>query len=397
MRIVLVETAPYGGLLHYAVQLGNALASRGHQVELLTPRDNELTTRAHPATMRDVLIRPVDSTAEPPSGGMRILIRRARIAVRLVRAWMRISWEARRGRFDVVIVNCGVQNWIGALGALGLTSVAQGATRVDICHNAAVYDRWRGKGPLAAAPRLQRLLRSLYRRFDLVLVHGERTKAEFETRWPGARLALVPHGDERVFADEPPPPSDEERILFFGFWNKVKGMSVLMDAFDQLLERRPTARLTIAGSPQAQQMDVEVVRRWALAHRDTVRMVDRYVPIEEVSALFASARVVATPYLVGYQSGVVHIAMTMARAVVASDVGDLSAVVIDGETGIIVPPGDAAALSRALERLLSDPELAGRMGAAGRERVMRTSGWETVADRVEDAIMVARSEIERPA
>lgn len=396
MRIALIETAPFGGLLHYAVQLGEALASRGHQVELLTPRDNELATRAGTATMRDVLTRTVDSTAEPPSGGVRLLVRRARIALRLVRAWMRISWEVRRGDFDAVIVNCGIQNWIGALGALSLTTLVQGATRVDICHNAAVYDRWRGRGALAAAPRLHRLLRSLYRRFDVVLLHGERTKAEFETRWPGARLALIPHGDERIFADEPPPPSEEERILFFGYWNKVKGMSVLMEAFDQLVARRPSAKLTIAGSPQAQETDVEVVRRWALAHRDTVRMIDRYVPIEEVSALFAAARVVTTPYLVGYQSGVVHIAMTMARPVVASDVGDLSAVVIDGETGIIFPPGDATALSHALERLLSDPGLAQRMGAEGRERVLRTSGWETVAERVEDAIVSARSEIEQP-
>jgi starch synthase len=78
--------------------------------------------------------------------------------------------------------------------------------------------------------------------------------------------------------------------------------------------------------------------------------------------------------------------MTMARAVVASDVGDLSSAVIAGETGLLVPPDDPSALAAALERVVSDGELAARFGAAGRRRVMDHSGWETVAAEVEAAL-----------
>ena len=126
---------------------------------------------------------------------------------------------------------------------------------------------------------------------------------------------------------------------------------------------------------------------WAAAHHgDRVELIDRYIPVEDVRALFARARVVVTPYTAGYQSGIIHLAMTMGRAVVTADVGDLGAAVANGETGLVVKPGDAADLADALERLLSDEDLATQLGAAGRARVMGESPWERVAEEVEQAL-----------
>jgi glycosyltransferase involved in cell wall biosynthesis len=175
-------------------------------------------------------------------------------------------------------------------------------------------------------------------------------------------------------------------VLFFGEWRKVKGMAVLMEAFDALAARRPAARLTIAGAPAPEDADPDVVRRWAARHGDRVTVVDRYVPIADVPTIFAAARVVVAPYLVGYQSGVIALAMTMGRAVVASSVGDLSTAVVDGETGLLVEPGDAAALADALERALADPAAAARMGAAGRARAEAGCSWEAAAELAEAAL-----------
>jgi len=62
-------------------------------------------------------------------------------------------------------------------------------------------------------------------------------------------------------------------------------------------------------------------------------------------------------------------AMAHGRPVVATPVGGTGEVVVDGETGLLVPPRDAAALADALKRLLADGELRARLGAAGRRRV----------------------------
>jgi glycosyltransferase involved in cell wall biosynthesis len=74
-------------------------------------------------------------------------------------------------------------------------------------------------------------------------------------------------------------------------------------------------------------------------------------------------------------------AMAMGRPVVASRVGGIPDLVVEGETGFLVPAGDAEALAQAATRLLADPSLRARMGAAGRERVTQFQVG-TVAARI---------------
>ena len=72
--------------------------------------------------------------------------------------------------------------------------------------------------------------------------------------------------------------------------------------------------------------------------------------------------------------------MAHGRPVVASAVGGLLDLVVDGETGLLVPPRDPAALRAALQQLLGDPELRARLGAAARRRVQERFAWDAVLD-----------------
>lgn len=382
MRLAVVVTSGRGGLLHYAVQLADGLAARGHDVEALVPRGHELGGHRARAALRPVLQLPVAS-AEEPGTRLGYLGRRLGVAARVLRSWGRINVDARRRGYDAVIIAEDL-DVLPTVAAASLLTVGPRPVIAYVCHNVRRFNRW-GGADLQLDPRRDPI-RFLYPRLDLVFVHGARSRAEFEASWPPVRLAEIPHGDERLFGAEPPPPSDEERVLFFGDWRKVKGLPTLMRAFDAVAAERPRARLTIAGTPAPSDFDPEIVRRWAAERPGHVTLVDRYVPLEEVRPLFATARVVCTPYDVGYQSGVVHLAQTMARAVVASDVGDLPLAVRDGETGLLVPPGDDAALSAALAELLADRERASRYGAAAHARIAHAASWETVAEAVERAL-----------
>jgi len=72
--------------------------------------------------------------------------------------------------------------------------------------------------------------------------------------------------------------------------------------------------------------------------------------------------------------------MAHGRPVVASAVGGLRDLVVDGETGLLVPPNDPAALRTALERLLGDAGLRNRLGAAARERAAEHLSWERATE-----------------
>jgi starch synthase len=78
--------------------------------------------------------------------------------------------------------------------------------------------------------------------------------------------------------------------------------------------------------------------------------------------------------------GIVNLeAMACATAVVGSAVGGIPEVVSDGETGLLVPPDDPAALGAALNALVGDPAWAAAMGRAGRERAVAEFGWQAIA------------------
>ncbi|HEY4280658.1 MAG TPA: glycosyltransferase family 4 protein [Conexibacter sp.] len=392
MRIAVIEPAPFGGLLHYATQLADALAERGDEVDLLVPEANELS--GTPGAARRLEVLPAGQTAARAGAGrLAVMARRARTALWWLATWRRMIGTVRSGRYDAVIFNGSFDLWLNMLGGLALTRLASGATTAHVCHNARPFNRWSGEELYLSSSRTLKLLGVVYGSFDVIFVHGRRSRDEFEEGWPQLRATIIPHGDEGIFAAEPPAPSEEPRVLFFGDWRKVKGLDVLTDAFDLLLERMPEARLTIAGTPAPEEDGNERVLRWASERPEQVETIARYVPIPEVRAVFARSRVVALPYLVGFQSGVLHLAMTMSRAVVASDVGDLGSVVVAGETGLIVRPGDAVGLADGLRELLADPEKAAQFGAAGHARARAVTSWSTVAERVEDELTSAR----RPA
>jgi glycosyltransferase involved in cell wall biosynthesis len=115
--------------------------------------------------------------------------------------------------------------------------------------------------------------------------------------------------------------------------------------------------------------------------RDRVPEALGFVPHDRLLGLYERAAVVACPsYREGY--GVVCAeAMAYGRPVIASAVGGLRDLVVDGETGLLVPPGDVPALRGALQRLLADADLRRRLGTAGRERARELLSWDRAVEQ----------------
>jgi glycosyltransferase involved in cell wall biosynthesis len=208
---------------------------------------------------------------------------------------------------------------------------------------------------LELARRMPQLARGVLRGARLVIAAS--TGLADQAWLLGAReVRVIPSGVEiplQVSAEAEPP-----EILYAGRLSPEKGVLELVEAARGM-------QLVIAG-------DGPLLARVPGARG--------FVPHDELMRLYERAAVVACPSRrEGF--GVVCLeAMAHGRAVVATGVGGLRDLVVDGETGIVVPPGDSAALRVALQRLLADRELRRRLGAAGRERARQHFSWPVATD-----------------
>jgi len=198
-------------------------------------------------------------------------------------------------------------------------------------------------------------------------------------------IAIIPYGgaSSPSGTEVPPPPAGRPVILFVGRHVERKGIPFLIRAMDHL---RQDAELVICGHGDQTPALKELAA--AGASRDRIRFAGR-VDAEELSRLYAACTVFCLPSIVDSRGdteglGTVPLeAYAHGRPVVCSSAGGIPDVVVEGETGFLVPPGDATALAAALDRLLADPALAARMGETGRRLVLDRFSWPRIARDVE--------------
>ncbi len=187
---------------------------------------------------------------------------------------------------------------------------------------------------------------------------------------PEERFEIVHYG-LRAAPDEPAPYEGPPRLLCVGRLVPIKGHSVLFEAFARAREVLPELTLDLAGAGPLE----EELRA---AAPEGVRFLGRVTP---VAPAIEEHTAVVVPSL-GEGFGMVALeAMERARPVLASDVGGLPELVVDGETGLIVPRCDAAALAAAIVRVAGEPELARRLGEAGRRRALAEFSEERCIER----------------
>jgi alpha-maltose-1-phosphate synthase len=168
-------------------------------------------------------------------------------------------------------------------------------------------------------------------------------------------------------------------VVFVGRVTRQKGLPVLLRAADRI---DPAAQLVIcAGQADTPELESEVagLAGRLRARRSGVTWLSGMLAKREVIQLLTHATVFVCPSL--YEPlGIVNLeAMACGAAVVASRVGGIPEVVADGETGLLVPPGDAGALAEAINVLVGEPGRAAAMGQLGRKRAVAEFGWPAVA------------------
>jgi glycosyltransferase involved in cell wall biosynthesis len=168
-------------------------------------------------------------------------------------------------------------------------------------------------------------------------------------------------------------------LVFFGKVEPYKGLDTLAEALRLLASRgiEPTVRIVGAGSigEAAPQM-----AQFATLHPERVDRVDEYAGPDDIAAAIDSAAAVVLPYLSAAGSSTLAITGALAAPVIASRTGCFADFTVDGQSSILVPPGNAGALADAIARVLSDARVRDLIGAGLRKIVRERFDGTVIAE-----------------
>jgi glycosyltransferase involved in cell wall biosynthesis len=191
----------------------------------------------------------------------------------------------------------------------------------------------------------------------------------------------VPNGiDLERFRPVPIPSTSALRILGIGSLLRVKRWDVLLLTAQELARRGVSYQLTIAGEGALRSELERIARELGVAA--SVKFVGQ---TDDVARLLAeSTMLVHTAESEGCPNAVME-AMACGRPVVAANVGDMTTLINDGETGYLVPTNDVSAFAERISRFASSRELAQRLGDAGRAKAAREFGLDGFVANTFDA------------
>ena len=230
---------------------------------------------------------------------------------------------------------------------------------IFVCHNVLPHEGF---------PMKDQLTRKVLRRGDAYIVHSAQDAEDLKRLVPDPLFIHGVHPTYNQFKKKDLSkaearkilkiPEEQEMLLFFGYIREYKGLKHLIRALPEIRLIRET------GTEQA------------------VTLVDGYLPDDEVEPYFAAADLCVLPYESATQSGVIQIAYSFGLAVVATAVGGLPEVVLDNQTGFVVPPKDDKKLADAVVRFFEE-----NRAEAFRERIKEEDSrysWDRMVEHVDN-------------
>jgi len=231
--------------------------------------------------------------------------------------------------------------------------------------------------------------RKLYKQVDGLICHSEAIKRELETRFGVSpeRISVIPHGP--FFYDFRSQGADEARrrigleandclVLWQGIIFPYKGIAFLLDAWARLEAQRLPAKLVIAGTGSGGQLSQieEQVRR--LNIQSSVFLEFRFLPLDELMALYAAADVLVYPYRAITTSGALMTGLAQGKAIVATSLPPFLELLRDGKNARFVRYGDTQQLADALAELIREPPKRQRLARAVAEMQLGAKSWEQI-------------------
>lgn len=359
MRISIIGPAyPLrGGISHHVYWLRKELITRGHSVQVISFR------KLYPRIF-------FPGTSELDSSSLRLDAAALPILTPLNPAtWLKALRNIRAFAPDLVVFEWW-QPFFGPLvGMLARWLRGSGVRCIIECHNVVPHER---------SPLDRLLVRFALSPAVHLITHSTKDRADLSAILPEKQITVSPLPTLEEFSGPYTNRRDGRTILFFGKVRKYKGLDVLLSALPGVLAKLD-CKLLIAGEfYDSLERYQQLIRRHGIENH--VHIDNRYVPNEEVAAIFEQADVLVLPYVSASQSGVARIALSNGLPVIASRTGGLSETVIDQVNGLLFPPGDSEALANQIARYFGN-----HLGPIFSENI-RKALTETSTDKLVDVI-----------
>jgi glycosyltransferase involved in cell wall biosynthesis len=231
--------------------------------------------------------------------------------------------------------------------------------------------------------------RKLYARVDGIICHsdGIRGRLVEEFGVPEAKVRVIPHGP--FFYDLPlgkewtlrgtgRESATPVMVLWQGILFPYKGVDVLLNAWREVEARTKGAWLLIAGTGAPELLE-QVRTQIAELGLRRVRLEFRFIPAEELVAIYRRADVVVYPYRAITTSGALATGLALGKAVVASDLPVFRELLTDRENALLAAPEDVGALAGALVEISENADLRWRLAARVRTMAFGTESWRSIA------------------
>jgi glycosyltransferase involved in cell wall biosynthesis len=284
-----------------------------------------------------------------------------------IRLVAQLAAMLRRERID--LVHC--HSVIGSLCALPAVRIFGKQSIVETCHG---REFWREGKRIKGNFWLDRQASRFVDRV-IAVSHATARYLRESKRIPGSKIVVIRNGRDLASLLPPKPEAsakaradlglnNERTVLLLGRLAQEKGHASLLDALTILGSRQPSLIALFAGTGP---LEAELKARCKAAGLSyQVRFLGYRT---DLPRLLAAADLVVLPSISeGLPLAAVE-AHAAARPIVATETGGIPEVVVNGQTGLLVPPNDSAALAEAMHRVLSDPVLALRLGTNGRRFV----------------------------
>jgi len=249
-----------------------------------------------------------------------------------------------------------------------------------------VHDPYQHPGLPFTQNAYQDVMQKIFvRKAKKIIVHGIVLKDQFLERYSekgNEDIVILPHGDFSImkYWDECENKNEKikpiKNILFFGTIRPNKGLEYLIKAEPFVRERMSNYKIIIAGKCDNFNRYKKYIEKGA-----KINVVNEYIPNKDVPKYFNEASVVVLPYTSATQTGIIPLAYSFGKPVIATKVGAIPEVLEDGKTGFLIEPRNEKALANTIVKLLSDDNLLKEMGKNALMYCKENLSWDSIAKK----------------